>query len=85
MENSTPTTIQVWTKADCVYCVMAKEELSKRNMNFKEHIIGVNANRAELLKMLPDAKTVPQIFFDDEHIGGYDELMGYFLSLNTKL
>jgi len=85
MENSTPTTIQVWTKPDCVYCVMAKEELSKRNMNFKEYIIGVNANRAELLKMLPDAKTVPQIFFDDELIGGYDELMGYFLSQNTKL
>ena len=75
MESSTPTTIQVWTKTDCVYCQLAKAALEDHGFKYEEKIIGVTVNRQDLLNILPDAKTVPQIFVDGKVIGGYNELM----------
>ena len=75
MESSIPTTIQVWTKPDCVYCELAKQLLDEHKAKYEEKIIGVTVNRQDLLDILPDAKTVPQIFVDGKAIGGYNELM----------
>ena len=75
MESSIPTTIQVWTKPDCVYCELAKQLLDEHNAKYEEKIIGVTVNRQHLLDILPEAKTVPQIFVDGKAIGGYNELM----------
>ena len=75
MESSIPTTIQVWTKPDCVYCELAKQLLDEHNAKYEEKIIGVTVNRQDLLDILPEAKTVPQIFVDGKAIGGYNELM----------
>ena len=75
MENSTPTMIQVWTKTDCVYCQLAKAALEDHGLQYEEKIIGVTVNRQDLLNILPEAKTVPQIFVDGKAIGGYNELM----------
>ena len=36
------------------------------------------ASKEDLLKVVPNAKTVPQIFIEDRYIGGYTELMEYF-------
>ena len=85
MESSTPSTIQVWTKNDCVYCELAKQVLDEHNAKFEEKIIGVTANRNDLLLILPDAKTVPQIFFDGKNIGGYTELMHLLNTGELKL
>ena len=67
--------IVVWTKTDCVYCQLAKAALEDHGIKYKEKIIGVTVNKQDLLNILPEAKTVPQIFVDGKAIGGYNELM----------
>ena len=42
--------------------------------------IAIDETKDDLLKVVPNAKTVPQIFVEDEYIGGYTELMKFFAS-----
>jgi glutaredoxin 3 len=53
---------------------MAKALLNQKNIPFEERKIGDGYTREELLEAVPSARTVPQIFLDDELIGGYNEL-----------
>ena len=66
--------ITIYTGPRCNYCDAAKRLLTRNNANFKEiDIEKVNGARDEMLKKANGKKTIPQIFFDDQHIGGYDE------------
>lgn len=78
-------TAVIYSKVHCPYCTRAKALLNKLDITYEEHIIGEPgsrvleenqswATREELLAKAPDAKTVPQIWVDGEHIGGYTEL-----------
>lgn len=67
----------VWSSPNCVYCKNAKLELTKRGIEFEERMIGVGWTKDQLLEALPNARTVPQIFIDGIHIGGYTDLMSY--------
>ena len=82
METSIPITqATVWSKDSCPYCKLAIEELEKRGYQLTIKKIGSHGyTRENLLELLPNAKTVPQIFIEDRHIGGYTELMKYFTS-----
>tara|TARA_A100001234_G_scaffold132673_1_gene116388 strand:+ start:267 stop:2255 length:1989 start_codon:yes stop_codon:yes gene_type:complete len=67
----------VYTKDNCPYCQLAKEELKLRGIpydeiNLKE--IGKTAAQVTGRKV----KTVPQIYLEGEYIGGYDELISHF-------
>lgn len=64
----------VWTKDPCPYCVQAKNLLNLKKIDFEERKIGVEYTREQLLEAVPTARTVPQIFIDDQLIGGYQEL-----------
>ena len=64
----------VWSKYNCQYCDMAKALLNQKNIPFEERKIGDGYTREELLEVVPSARTVPQIFLDDELVGGYNEL-----------
>lgn len=67
--------ILVYTKDNCPYCVRAKALLSSRSMEYMERRIGIDVTRDEFLEAFPNARTVPQIVFDGELIGGYDDLV----------
>ena len=67
--------ILVYTKDNCPYCVRAKALLSSRSMEYMERRIGIDITRDEFLEAFPNARTVPQIVFDGELIGGYDDLV----------
>ena len=72
---------KVWSKTSCPYCKMALDELNKRGFSSKVLYIGQNGiTKEDLLKEVPNARTVPQIFIEDVYIGGYTELMKYFTS-----
>lgn len=71
--------ITIWTKDNCIYCVRAKKLLESKNMKFQEHKIGDGYTKEQLLEAVPTARTVPQIFINDEYIGGYQELARYLL------
>jgi len=57
---------------------MAKNVLELQGIEFEERNISLNTwSREDMLEAVPNAMTLPQIFFDDEHIGGFTELQEY--------
>ena len=58
----------------CGYCDAAKEEFESREWDYTTRNIKHANNYDNLKELLPDVKTVPQIWIDGKHIGGYDEL-----------
>ena len=53
---------------------MAMYEFDKLNWSYTVKNIKEDAHRESLFEELPNAKTVPQIWINDVHIGGYNEL-----------
>ena len=68
----------VWSKYHCPYCDQAKALLTQKGIQFEERKIGDGYTKEELLDAVPTARTVPQIFLDDQLIGGFTELKKYF-------
>jgi len=81
---------EIYTKLNCPYCVKAKALLVDKGITYREYIVSdgvgektLTANqqyvtKADLLYKYSNAKTVPQIWLDNNHIGGYTELAAYF-------
>jgi glutaredoxin 3 len=68
----------VWSKETCPYCDQAKALLTQRGIAYEERRIGEDYTREQLLEAVPTARTVPQIFLDNKHIGGFTELKKHF-------
>jgi len=68
----------VYSKGYCPYCTAAKKILQSRGINYTE--IDVQTNPEKLAEMVSRSKrrTVPQIFFGEQHIGGHDDLVKYY-------
>ena len=64
----------VWSKDQCPYCDQAKALLKSRNIEFEERNVSQDWTREQLLEAVPNARTVPQIFLDEELVGGFNEL-----------
>jgi glutaredoxin len=64
----------IYSKDACPFCDQAKNLLMARDIPFEERRIGYNATREQLLEAVPNARSVPQIFLDEQHIGGFVEL-----------
>ena len=64
----------VWSKNQCPYCDQAKALLKSRNIEFEERNVSQDWTREQLLEAVPNARTVPQIFLDEELVGGFNEL-----------
>jgi glutaredoxin 3 len=59
----------------CVFCDAAKRLLTKKNIPYKEINIALDeVKREEMLKKSNGKRTIPQIFIEDFHVGGYEEL-----------
>ena len=59
----------------CNFCDAAKRLLIRNNISFNEINIALEEGKMEeMLKKSNGMKTIPQIFIEDHHIGGYDEL-----------
>ena len=67
--------VVIYTGIRCAHCDWAVALLNKKNVNFVEYNINKDpTKRDEMLKKSNGARTVPQIFVDDYHIGGNREL-----------
>ena len=64
----------VWSKPNCPQCTSAKQLLKYNNIEYEEKNIADGHKIQDLLALVPNAKTMPQIWLDEEHIGGYKEL-----------
>lgn len=72
----------VWSKHNCPFCVRAKHALADKGLKYEERIIGEDWTKEQLLEMVPDARSVPQIIIDEKVIGGYTEMVKYLNTLD---
>lgn len=68
--------VVIYSKGHCPYCIRAKALLTQKGVEFNEIAIDVNPHlRDEMIKRANGGYTVPQIFINESHIGGCDDLM----------
>ena len=67
--------VTVYMGPMCAFCDAAKRLLTKKNIPYKEINIALDENkREEMIKKSNGKRTIPQIFIEDYHVGGYVEL-----------
>lgn len=75
--------IEIYTKDYCTFCHRAKHLLIDKGVAFVEYEISEDSAKAVQMQQRARRRTVPQIFIDDQHIGGCDDL--YALESSGKL
>lgn len=67
--------IEIYTWKTCPFCVRAKQLLDMKDVDYTEYMIqGDDDARAKMITRTGGPKSVPQIFIDDVHIGGCDDI-----------
>lgn len=68
--------VTIYTRPMCPYCVRAVSLLKKKGADFEEIDAGFDKDKKkEMMDRANGARTFPQIFIGDEHIGGCDEML----------
>ncbi|MGY6528349.1 MAG: glutaredoxin 3 [Cyanobacterium sp.] len=76
--------VEIYTWSSCPFCIRAKALLQQKNVDFTEYCIdGDRPGRQKMSERANGRTSVPQIFIDDEHIGGCDDI--YALERAGKL
>jgi glutaredoxin 3 len=69
------TKVEIFTGANCAYCTAAKNLLKAKGLDYEEFRIDQDPARfQEMLARSSNRRTVPQIFINGEHVGGFDDL-----------
>ena len=69
------TKIEIYTWSTCPFCIRAKALLDKKGVDYTEYMIdGDEMARAQMAARANGRRTLPQIFINDQHVGGCDEL-----------
>lgn len=66
--------VVVYTTSTCPYCIQAKELLKKKGVKFEEIRVDLDPAKRDEMVHLSGRRTVPQIFINDEPIGGFDDM-----------
>lgn len=67
--------IEIYSTAACGYCTAAKNLLKSKGLTWRELRIDIDPRaRAAMLERVPTARTVPQIFVNGTHVGGFEQL-----------
>jgi len=67
--------VTIYTGPLCNYCEAAKRLLTRNNVDYKEiNISTVDGAMDEMISKANGKRTIPQISFDDQHMGGYDDV-----------
>lgn len=68
--------VVIYSTTVCPYCIQAKQLLAAKGVEYTEVLIDKDmARREEMLARSNGARTVPQIFIGDTHVGGFDDLV----------
>ena len=67
--------VKIYSKTTCPACVMAKDLLDKKGVKYEEIILDNKPTETQELMSKTGMRTVPQIFINDELIGGCSDLM----------
>ncbi len=66
--------VRMYTTTVCPYCIQAKSLLKKKGVEFEEINVSGDQDTRDWLVKVTGRRTVPQIFINDEAIGGYDDM-----------
>jgi glutaredoxin 3 len=75
--------VVIYTTQGCSYCTNAKELLSKKGIKYEEIKVDKDPNKLNEMVKLSKKRSFPQIFIDQESIGGFDDLSK--LAISGKL
>ena len=76
--------VEIYTKGYCPYCHRAKALLEKKGISYQEYKVDETPSlRDTMIERANGGFTVPQIFINDQHIGGCDDM--YALESQSKL
>jgi len=76
--------IDIFTSPLCGFCTVAKNLLIKKGVDFDEYdVVKEPSLKPVMIERANGSKTVPQIFINQQHIGGWEQLCG--LDQNGKL
>jgi glutaredoxin 3 len=76
--------VEIYTWTTCPFCIRAKNLLLKKGVDFLEYSIdGDEVARSKMAERANGRRSVPQIFINDQHIGGCDDI--YALERQGKL
>jgi glutaredoxin 3 len=66
--------VTIYTGALCGYCAMAKRLLQDKGVAYQEIPVDMDVARRAEMEQRSGRRTVPQIFINEQHVGGYDDL-----------
>jgi glutaredoxin 3 len=67
--------VEIYTWRTCPFCIRAKALLEQKKVNFTEYAIdGDEAARSQMAKRANGRRSLPQIFINDQHVGGCDDI-----------
>lgn len=67
--------VEIYTSPLCGYCHAAKRLLNSKGVAFEEtDVLSDPGKKAEMMQRANGGRTVPQIFIDGTHIGGFDDM-----------
>lgn len=67
--------VEIYTWSRCPFCIRAKALLDDKGVDYTEYCIdGDEVARAQMAKRANERRSLPQIFINDQHIGGCDDL-----------
>ncbi|HEY9679099.1 MAG TPA: glutaredoxin 3 [Drouetiella sp.] len=67
--------VVVYSGPGCPYCMKAKALLERKNVSFEEFNVKEDSDKlSEMMELSGGRKSIPQIFINDKHIGGCDDL-----------
>ena len=66
---------EIYSRSNCTYCEMAKKFFDYKDIDYVVYDTGISEIFDEMIKRNPRARTVPQIFIDDDLVGGYTDLI----------
>ena len=78
MSKKTSENVTIYSKDYCPYCKAAKRILKARGIDYKEIDVEIQPEKMHEMVTRSKRRTVPQIFFGDQHIGGHDDLVRYY-------
>ena len=67
--------VEIYSKSNCSYCVMAMNFFDSKGISYEVYSTDDQNVFKEMMERNPRARTVPQIFIDDQLIGGYTDLI----------
>ena len=64
----------IYSKPACGYCVAAKNLMNNKGIEYEERYLDSQESIMQFITEHPDKRSMPQIWIDDEHIGGFEQL-----------